>query len=79
MVWMVVGWVGARGFSAVGGWLGVEEFLDGDGFVAFGAVSADADSGHEGGTLFAALFAEGAGAAGVALVDGAGFALALGG
>jgi len=52
----------------------VEEVGDGDGFVAVRAVSSEADAAHEGVALVAALFADGAGPAGVALVDGVRFA-----
>ena len=74
----LLGWavsLGLRGWSRCRLGLRVEDLVDGDGFVAAGAEASDADAGHERGALVAALFAESAGAAGVAFVDGAGFAL----
>jgi hypothetical protein len=51
-----------------------DEFVDGDGFIAAGAEATGADGAHPGVAVLAALFAEGAGAAGVAFVDGDGAA-----
>jgi hypothetical protein len=58
--------------SWCGGHLLVDEFVDGDGFVAVGAAASDADAAYEGAAVVASLRSEGPGAAGVALVDGDG-------
>jgi hypothetical protein len=58
---------------------GLEELVDGDGFVAAGAESAGSEAAHEAGAVLASLFAEQLGLALGALVDGVGSAGAAGG
>ena len=67
--WRVPLW----GWSVIGSGGSSGGCRDGDGFVAGGAVPADADAAHEGPAVLAALLAEEALPAAVALIDGGRF------